>query len=231
LLPAPGHKRQRRRLPPGVKRDQILQVAAEHFGRYGYEDTKWADIAAAVDVGSTGLYHYFESKQHALYEIMARVLAMFRTRFDAIVQTHDDFQEALVAVLADAYDLTESEVLQIRVLVAEQGLLAVHRPTPREEKARLDARAKTRDLELAWAMFLARGMERGVIAESDPKLLTRAVLGLYNSIWHWYRPGGGQSLEEVARFYLARQLMVLGLPPELAGDALPERLGGAARSR
>ena len=49
--------------------------------------------------------------------------------------------------------------------------------------------------------------------------LTRALLGLYNSIWHWYRPRGQVSLEEVTEFFLRRQLEVLGLPPELAdGD-------------
>jgi AcrR family transcriptional regulator len=35
-------------LPPGERRDQILEVAADFFGRHGYEDTKWADVAAAV---------------------------------------------------------------------------------------------------------------------------------------------------------------------------------------
>jgi TetR/AcrR family transcriptional regulator, cholesterol catabolism regulator len=202
-----------------VKRDQILQVAADCFGRNGYEDTKWADVAAAVDIGSTALYHYFESKQHALYEIMARSVASFHARFDAIVSTHDDAREALVAVLADSYNLTESEVLQLRVLAAERGLVGVTRPSPREEEARREARRRMRDLEFAWGMFLARAMEQGAIPEADPKLLTRAVLGLYNSIWHWYRPGGPLSLDDVARFFIGRQLMVLGLSPELAETA------------
>jgi hypothetical protein len=62
-------------------------------------------------------------------------------------------------------------------------------------------------------------MEQGVLPEADPRLLTRAVLGLYNSIWHWYRPRGPVGLEEVSEFFIRRQLAVLGLPPELAdGD-------------
>ena len=47
-----------------------------------------------------------------------------------------------------------------------------------------------RDLEFAWATFLTRGMEQGAIPQADPRLLARAVLGLYNSVWHWYRPKG-----------------------------------------
>src|ERR1700752_2504316 len=74
------------------KRDDILASAPEHFGRQGYEDTKWADIAADVGVGSTALYHYFESKQHCLYVIMDEALEGFRVRFEAL--TGDDGREA-----------------------------------------------------------------------------------------------------------------------------------------
>jgi hypothetical protein len=57
------------------------------------------------------------------------------------------------------------------------------------------------------------------VPEADPRLLARALLGIYNSIWHWSRPRGEASLEEVSEFFIRRQLAVLGLPPELAdGD-------------
>jgi hypothetical protein len=73
-------------------------------------------------------------------------------------------------------------------------------------------------------------MEQGILPEADPRLLTRALLGLYNSIWHWYRPRGSGSLEEVKDFFLRRQLALLGLPPELAdGDrSLQSAVAGAA---
>jgi TetR/AcrR family transcriptional regulator, cholesterol catabolism regulator len=203
------------RLKPGVKREQILEVAIEAFGRDGYEETKWADIAAAVDIGSTALYHYFESKQHCLFEIMAKAVADFRERFERITAEHDDWADALIAVLEDQFDLTDQEVLRQRVLVAEIGRLAVRRSLPREEAARTTARSHVRDLEFAWGAFLARGMQQGVVPESDPRLLTRSLLGLYNSIWHWYRPGGPLGLDGVRRFFIGRELALLGCAPEL----------------
>jgi hypothetical protein len=42
------------------------------------------------------------------------------------------------------------------------------------------------------------------------------VLGLNLSVWHWYRPRGTMSLEEIADFFVRRQLTVLGLSPALA---------------
>jgi AcrR family transcriptional regulator len=209
------------RLKPGVKREQIIEVATDYFGRYGYEETKWADVAAAVGIGSTALYHYFESKQHCLFEIMAQAVSDYRERFDRITAAHEDWSEALVAVLVDGFDLTDREVIRQRVLVSEFGRVGVPRTSPREEAARASARARTRDLEFAWGTFLARGMQQGLLPESDPRLLTRAVLGLYNSVWHWFRPEGDLTVADVGRFFVSRQLAILGCSPDLAAGKFP----------
>jgi AcrR family transcriptional regulator len=219
------------------KRDAILAVATRNFGRDGYEYSKWADVAAEVGIGSTALYHYFESKLHCLYEIMAEALEAQLNAFEAATTESDNYLEALVGVFTDAYALTEQEVLRNRLLVSEQFLIGTQRRLPREEEARQLARARTRDLELAWATFLARGMERGAIPETDVSLLTRAVLGLHNSVWHWYRPGGPLTLEDVSAFFVRRCLAVVGLPASVADDPaaaqarVSTRSGGRARTR
>src|SRR4051794_19097436 len=195
------------------KRAEIIATATEQFGREGYEHSKWADIAQAVGVGSTALYHYFESKLHCLYVIQAEAVQADREKFDRNVALHEDFPEALTAVLNAAFELTEHEVLRNRVLVAEQALVGLHRTSPREEEARQLARSHMRDLEFAWATFLPGGMERGATPQAAPRLLARAVLGLYNSVWHWYRPRGRLSLADVRDFYVERCLAVAGLPP------------------
>jgi AcrR family transcriptional regulator len=215
-----GNRRGSPRLKPGVKKEQIIEVATDYFGRYGYEDTKWADVASAVDIGSTALYHYFESKQHCLFEIMGRAVADFRGRFERIVSEHEDWTEALVTVLVEGFALSDQDVLKLRVLTSEHGRVAVHRSLPREEAARANVRALKRDLEFAWGAFFARGMQQNAIPENDPQLLARAVLGLYNSVWHWYRPGGTLTLDEVAEFYVSRELALIGCDPSLAARRL-----------
>ena len=211
-----GSRRAGNAASPRGKRDAIVASAIEHFGQEGYEDTKWADVAADVGIGSTALYHYFESKLHCLYVIMAEALESFELAFDRITREHEDYLETLLALLRSGYELSEHEVLRSRVLVAEQGLVGIRRSSPREEEARAHARSRTRELEMAWATFLERGMEQGHLPPADPRLLARAVLGLNVSVWHWYRPRGTVSLEEIADFFVRRQLTVVGLPPALA---------------
>jgi TetR/AcrR family transcriptional regulator, cholesterol catabolism regulator len=205
------------------KHDAILDAAVQAFGRDGYEDSKWADVAKAVGIGSTALYHYFESKLHCLYVIMADTLEARLSQFEADTRDVSDYPAAIERVLRAGFELSDQEVLCHRVLIAEQALLAVHRTSPREEEARQRASARTRDLEFAWATFLSRAMEQGAIPEADPRLLTRAALGLHNSVWHWYRTGGNLTLAQVADFYVARCLAVLGLPAPAPAAAPGQR--------
>jgi TetR/AcrR family transcriptional regulator, cholesterol catabolism regulator len=204
------------------KRAAILETATEQFGREGYEDSKWADVAKSVGIGSTALYHYFESKLHCLYVIMAEALDSEVEKFDRITSEHEDFEDALVSVLHAAFDLSDREVLRNRLLVSEQVLVGVHRTSAREEEARQLARERTRDLEFKWAAFLTRGMEQGAIPETDARLLARAILGLYNSVFHWYRPRAGLALSQVADFYVPRCLAVAGLQL-VGGTSRPAR--------
>jgi AcrR family transcriptional regulator len=198
---------------PRGRRPVILHAAIDRFGRDGYEHTKWSDIAADVGVGPTALYHYFESKQHCLFVIMDEALMEMRGRFDALTREPDDHLATLLAVLTDCFDLTTHEVLRNRLLVAEQGLLAHRCESPREEQARLEARKHTRELELAWASFLAGAMEAGAVRAGDPRLTARAILGIYNSIFAWFRPSGSLELERMAAFFTDRILAMLGASP------------------
>jgi len=126
------------------KHDAILEAAVRAFGRDGYEDSRWADVAKSVGIGSTALYHYFESKLHCLYVIMADTLQARLEQFEADTRDATDYPAAMQTVLRAGLDLTEQQVLCMRVLVSEQARLAVHRTSPREEEARQRARAHPR---------------------------------------------------------------------------------------
>ena len=63
-------------------------------------------------------------------------------------------------MLQDCFDLSKLDVQRNRLLVAEQGLLGSRRASPREE-ARQAARARSRDLEFAWASFCPPRCSRG----------------------------------------------------------------------
>lgn len=157
---------------------------------------------------------------------MAEALATYASNFERITKESADYPSAIVAVLRHEYDLNEQEVLRNRLLIAEQALVGVHRQSPREEEARQLAQARTRELEFAWATFLARAMEQGVVPEADPRLLTRAVLGLHNSVWHWYRPDGTPNHTKARGE--ARRIIVVARRPQAGGSSNSTTSSGPA---
>jgi AcrR family transcriptional regulator len=205
-----GDERTEPRPSPRNKRAEIVAVATKFFGENGYEDTKWADVATAVGLGPTALYHYFESKQQCLFEILVEAIEDAQAEFARL--TEGEFGEALPALLRGTFERDDREVCRARVLVAEQGLVRHPRAAPREEEARLRAFAAVKEYEESWRDFLAAGMDAGAIPRTDPNLLARALIGIHSSVWHWYRPEGELNLDEVADFYVPRMLGIAGLP-------------------
>ncbi|HTT96082.1 MAG TPA: TetR family transcriptional regulator [Solirubrobacterales bacterium] len=205
-----GEDRTESRPSPRNKRAEIIAVATKFFGEIGYEDTKWADVATAVGLGPTALYHYFESKQQCLFEILVEAVEDAQAEFVRL--TEGEFAAALPALLRGTFERGDREVCRARVLVAEQGLVRHSRSAPREEEARVRAYALVKAYEQDWRDFLAAGMDAGAIPRADPDLLARALIGIHNSVWQWYRPEGKLGLGDVADFYVPRMLGIAGLP-------------------
>ena len=204
-----GDERTEPRPSPRNKRAEIVAVATEYFGEIGYEETKWADVAGAVGLGPTALYHYFESKQHCLFEILVEAVEDARVEFVRL--NEGAFAVAFPAVVRGSFERSDREARRARVLVAEQGLVRHRREGPREESARARAFELLKEYEAGWRDLLATGMREGAIPTADADLLMRTVIGTYNSVWQWYRPEGRLGLEEVADFYVPRLLTLAGL--------------------
>ncbi|MFD6895213.1 TetR/AcrR family transcriptional regulator [Rhodococcus sp. NPDC060086] len=60
------------RLPPEERRFQILDVAAEHFARHGYESASMSRIAADAGITRALVYHYFPNKETLLDAVLRR---------------------------------------------------------------------------------------------------------------------------------------------------------------
>ncbi len=121
-MPGRGEKgRTEPRPSPRNKRAEIVAVATEYFGEDGYEDTKWADVATAVGLGPTALYHYFESKQQCLFEILAEAIEDFHAEFLRIGGEQAGFDAALPAVLRAGFELNDREVRRNRLAGRRAG--------------------------------------------------------------------------------------------------------------
>jgi AcrR family transcriptional regulator len=172
------------------KRAAILVAATEEFATTGYRASKWSDVADAVGIGQTALYHYFVSKEHCLFRIMADSLRENRDFFGAAQKDSDDPQVVIAKAIGHVFDGGQEVRIRNRVLASEVSLLSHdHNGSRREHDAYLEARNYARDLVRDWTRYLDACMHSGKIPDrQDPHLLARALMGLGDWVFIWYDP-------------------------------------------
>lgn len=67
------------------RREQILAVAAEHFGRFGYKKTSISDIGRAIGISHAYVYRFFESKQAIGEAVCSQTLARIAFAVEQLV--------------------------------------------------------------------------------------------------------------------------------------------------
>lgn len=183
------------------KREVILRIAAEEFGRNGFDATKWADIAQPAGIGGTALYHYFESKTHCLFTLMLESWEAWYERWSTELHPAAEPVSAILAAVSATFDISEALAIQNRLLVNEQGKLSTTTASGRELKVRNEALKVARRTESLWIDYLTAAMEHGALPRRDPVLLAHNIIGLLQSVWMWFRPGGSYTLGDLDRFY------------------------------
>ena len=77
------------------RRAEMCRISAQIFRDRGYDATSVSDIARALGLTKAGLYHYFESKEALLFEIMTYGLDRVRDEVAVPVRSIRDPEERL----------------------------------------------------------------------------------------------------------------------------------------
>jgi AcrR family transcriptional regulator len=189
------------------KRAAILETATREFARAGYRASKWSDIADAVGIGSTALYHYFVSKDHCLFTIMAGVLRDNRDHFDALQREGAEPRQVIEDAMRHPFAGGDQAAVRHQLIMAEMNLLARDHTGPAPEReAYLEARGYAHDIVRDWTRYLERCMREGSVPPQDPHLLARALIGLVSYVFAWYVPGANVSAEALSDALVAHAL-------------------------
>lgn len=165
----------------GAKLQHILRVSARVFAEHGFEATSIRDISRATKVSLSGLYYYFESKQHLLYLIQNTtftvVLDNLRSRLEGV---HEP-AERLRLLVFNHMEYFLSHPHEMKVLSHEEEALG----GPHREK--VDA-IKRRYYALAREIFEAIAAE-GLSAGINPRVAVLSLFGMMNWTYKWHKPG------------------------------------------
>lgn len=171
-------------------RERILRAAASLFRQRGFHGASMADLAEAVGVTKSSLYHHFPSKHALLSEIVELTVERVTPVVSAIAASDLPAAERLRrAVACHVIELVRDRD-NVACFVEEGRFLA-----PGDLAAHV---AKRDRYERSFRQIVADGVRSGEFDPVDVRLASLAVLGMCNWVARWYQPGGELGPEEIA---------------------------------
>ncbi len=174
---------------PEIRRE-ILRRSAALFARLGYPNASIADLAKANRISRGLLYHYFDSKEKILAEMLNEHLDFLLGKVREASQRGADsearFREtvrAMVLINADSKDL------QIVLLHDLHNLKSADRNAIVK---------KQRDIIAIVSDLVGACDARGKIDRRTLMVQTMMLIGMINYTYIWYDPAGPVTPEEYA---------------------------------
>ncbi|MFM8821805.1 MAG: TetR/AcrR family transcriptional regulator [Limnohabitans sp.] len=179
-----------------IKRDAILDIAAQCFADRSYPAASMNEIATACGTSKARLYHYYDSKEAILFDLMDRYtqrLLSLIALTDATAQRRNLDDRAALHELIRAFlqEYESSATRHVALLNDTQFLsdvpdasLGSPAVSPRELILN-----RQRDVVAAVTRALRRAYP-GRLNASNQTAITMMLFGMINWTFTWLRPGG-----------------------------------------
>jgi len=172
------------------KKQELLLKISEIISEKGYERTSIRDIAAHVGMTNAGLYHYFESKEAILAEIMNYALDNALKAMNERLPKIKSAKDKLAWIIQDQIMFFVKNQSQSKALINEKGAL--------KERHGKVIRKKNEEY-----VNLLRQVVKQILQEShntavDETAAIFILMEMMNGIVHWYKPEGRITPNELA---------------------------------
>jgi AcrR family transcriptional regulator len=181
-----------------LKRDEILDAAAQCFAQRGYPAASMADIAAACGTSKALLYHYYGAKEAILFDLLDRYtqrLLSIIGQVEATAQRRSLDDRSALHELIRAF-LSEYETS------ATRHVALLHDTKFLGESQRELILDRQRDLVSACTRFLRRAYP-GRVGAGNQTAATMMLFGMINWTFTWLRPQGPMSYAAFAEEVIA----------------------------
>jgi AcrR family transcriptional regulator len=186
-----------------VKRDAVLQTAAQMFLEVGFRKTSMSQLAARLNITKPALYYYFRNKEELLVEC-------YRAGIDSI----EDALKGALECEGSSLDKVRSYIQSYATALVTYDFgrcVATLDDSELSDQARRQVRNLKRRIDAAIRGYIEEGIADGSIAPCNAKMASFAIAGAINWIGNWYRPNGALGAEEVVEEFT--RLLTSGLRP------------------
>mgnify|MGYP001182014866 CR=1 FL=1 len=183
----------------------LLEVAVRVFNERGYDGTSMEHLSRAAGISKSSIYHHVRSKE----ELLRRAVSHALDGLFGVLEEPGARQGRAVDRLTHVIRRT-TEVLMERL--PHVTLLLRVRGNTETERWALERR---REFDQRVTELLRQAVADGELRPgAEPRLATRLLFGMINSLVEWYRPHpqGPSVAPEIVEGVVTTALAGLGLP-------------------
>ena len=173
--------------------EEILAVSARLFREKGYRATSMDDIAGELNITKPALYYYIKTKHDLLYAICEEAIGRLMQGVEEIMKEPADTEERLRRLIFWHVSMFSEHGDIITVYLADENEL------PSDKRAFI--RSQSREYETIYRDILQHGIEEGKFREMDVPMVVRAISGMCNWLFAWYKTDGSSSVDDIAEVF------------------------------
>lgn len=164
--------------------ESLLDIAVGVFNERGYDGTSMANLASAAGITKSAIYHHVRGKEDLLRLALGRAVDALFALLDEPGATTGCAVDRLDHVVRCTAETLVRELPYVTLLLRVRGNTDTER-WALEQRRQFDHRV---------AVLVGEAIKAGEVrGDVDPRLATRLLFGMINSITEWYRPGGGNA--------------------------------------
>ncbi len=194
-------------------RESILKAAAKLFAARGYANSSILDLADACGSSRGALYHYFQSKEQILSEILVGHLDAVLEGLQAAAAAESKPRPRLRGLARRLMAMNASHQAEQTTLLNEVNQL--------DDGARALAARKQREIVDLFVDALSQLDAHGRMSIGRRKAYAMMFLGALNYTYVWYHPAGRVTPEDYADMTV--DAFVDGLAGPARGLGVPRR--------
>ena len=174
---------------------EIYRAAAQIICEKGYDATSMNDIAEAVGITKSGLYHHVSGKRNLLFNIMSFGMDSLEEEVIIPAQTADDAEQRIRSIIRNHVHLITSRSTSqgnspVTILVDEVAGLTL------AQRRKIDQRKRAYVNLIRDA--LSKLKEEGKLRDLDVTAATFSLLGMILWLSRWYKPQGRLNPDELS---------------------------------
>ncbi|RNI30602.1 TetR/AcrR family transcriptional regulator [Rufibacter latericius] len=172
-----------------IRREGIMEAAAQLFKQKGFGGTSMRDLAEQVGMDAATMYHYISSKDQILQTICFAIANTYVTQLAEIEQAQTSFKEKLKALVRLHIHLMVTKGAEVSVTNNDWKYLS--------SGALEEFKELRNQYEKRFASLIEQGIAAGELQEVNRSVALFTLLSAVRWVELWWRPNRGISLEEL----------------------------------